>query len=425
MQISKSGFANYKREAEKYFANPNAYDDVSALESRKGEYNEPFREMIRKVHAYSAEKCSLDKIKDPRFKLWFKRQSARNRFQSKVIRHMEGFFYVGSVFELADGCSIGCDFCCLDAKRLSAVYRYTPKNALKWREMLQIMKDILGDFAASGVCYFATEPFDNPDYEKFLKDFHDIYGYLPQTTTAAADRDVRRTRAFLESLGEEELAHAAVRFSVTSLEQLRKIHGSFTPEELYYVEVLTNNPESINAYSKTGRSVRLSDEMNDKNFLDVTNICVCGFVTNMPRQTVKLVAAYRPSERYPLGMRILEEQSFDGTEAYCEALLGMIKRWMPDEMPTGKPLYLSDFLTSQRLGYRFKIQGDKISRSVTASEAEQKGFRLLIDENVPVDEILSAVAMTELERTRFKENVKLFYESGYLEERKEKYGMEQ
>ena len=56
---------------------------------------------------------------------------------------------------------------------------------------------IVGDAAGRGLCYYATEPLDNPDYECFLVDFHAEFGRVPQTTTAAATRDIERTRRLL------------------------------------------------------------------------------------------------------------------------------------------------------------------------------------------------------------------------------------
>ena len=418
-------WGQYKRQAEKYIADPGEYKDLSGLQEMKKAHAERYRSLIGNVRSYMAEKGSPDKIKDPRFKLWFQRQEARNRFQSSISRHMEGMYYIPAAFELTDGCSIGCDFCCLAAKRLSAVYRHTGEHAREWKDLLGVMRETLGDFAGAGLCYFATEPFDNPDYEQFLQDFYDINGYIPQTTTAAADRDIERTRTFLKNLGEEELAHAAVRFSVTSLKQLEKIHRAFTPEELYYVELLMNNPESVNAYSRSGRSIGLSDQMESKQFLDnISNICTCGFVTNMPRHTVMLVSAHRPGERYPLGMRILEKRTFRDPAEYRTELLGMIERWMPREMPKDSPMETADFVSWEQSGFRIKIRGDKISRAVTTGAAEQEGFRMLVRDGISVNDILTAVPMTEYEKARFLKNAELFYKSGYLEERREKNGME-
>ncbi len=422
---SELSWGAYKRLAEKYQANPGDSRFQELLEDEKSRYQKQYQELIAGVRAYMSKKCSLDKIADPRFKLWFQRQDARNKFQSSIIRHMEGLYYIPVAFELTDGCSVGCDFCCLAAKSLRSIYRYTPEHGREWQQILSATREILGDFAGAGICYFATEPFDNPDYEKFLGDFRDLLGYVPQTTTAAADRDTARTKAFLKMLGNEELSHAAVRFSIVSLEQLEKIHRAFPEEELYCVELLLNNPESGNCYSRSGRARQLSEEMAEKGFLDTaSSICTNGFVINMARHTVMLMTARRPNERYPLGMKVLEKRSFDDAGGYQKALLELIEKWMPKDMPEDKPMRLADYITYEQSGYRLKIQGDKISRTVTVGETEQEGFRRLFEENMSVREILCSLDLTEYEKKRFLKNVKLFYESGYLEERREDDGVE-
>ena len=83
-------------------------------------------------------------------------------------------YFISACFELADGCSGNCLFCCLlDAKSLSAYFCYTPKNQLLWQEILHNTREVLGEIAGSSICYFGTEPFDNPDYEKFITDLGD------------------------------------------------------------------------------------------------------------------------------------------------------------------------------------------------------------------------------------------------------------
>jgi len=34
--------------------------------------------------------------------------------------------------------------------------------------------------AGRGFCYWGTDPMDNPDYEKFCLDFHEVLGIFPK-----------------------------------------------------------------------------------------------------------------------------------------------------------------------------------------------------------------------------------------------------
>lgn len=410
-------WALHKRLLELHTADPGHYSLPKVSAEEQEEFEAVYQRFLAHVYAYMDEKCSQEKIADPRFRAWFLRQNARNRFQSSIIRHMKGLYYIPVSFELSEGCSMGCNFCCLAAGKLKAVYRYTEEHAGVWRQVLEITGDVLGDIAGAGLCYFATEPFDNPDYEKFLADYRERFGCVPQTTTAAAQKDVGRTKRFLKSLGDEELSHAAVRFSVTTLEQLQEIYGSFTAEELYYVELLLNNPESGNCYSRSGRAIELSGSMEGKNFLDsASSACTNGFVVNMPKGTVMLVSVQRPGDRYPKGMRVLEEKKFQEPQEYKKALLEMIGRWMPEKMPLDCPLPLADHISYEWTGYRLRIQGDGIRRSITAGEKERDGLKMFLGEQAAVKDILQSVRMSEFEKIKFLDKVELFYRSGYLEE---------
>ena len=67
-----------------------------------------------------------------------------------------------------------------------------------WHDILSFAKEAIGPAAGWGTCYYATEPLDNPDYEKFADAFYDVFGVVPQLTTAAAMRKPERTKAYLE-----------------------------------------------------------------------------------------------------------------------------------------------------------------------------------------------------------------------------------
>ena len=120
--------------------------------------------------------CSPD---DPRFKRWRARQVARSGLESAAS---DDIIHAPVAIELADGCSVGCWFCGVAAGRLADAWRYTGENAALWRGVLTVLRERIGAAAQWGFCYWATEPLDNPDYERFALDFADIVGRFPQTT---------------------------------------------------------------------------------------------------------------------------------------------------------------------------------------------------------------------------------------------------
>src|SRR5580700_86519 len=91
-------------------------------------------------------------------------------------------------------------------------------------------------------CYSGTDPFDNPEYERFIEDFAAVNGCLPYTSTALSVRDPERTRRLIAVSGPNQL-----RFSVLSLGMLTRIHAEFAPEELLLVEIGPRNEGSIHS----------------------------------------------------------------------------------------------------------------------------------------------------------------------------------
>lgn len=380
-------------------------------------YLQMYEEIIREVHETYERAVSPERIANPRFLAWYRRQVNRCRFQSMINRKKKGLFYIPVAFELSEGCSMGCPFCCLAAGKLKSIAPYTEENRELWRGLLGRTQELTGGIVDVGVCYFATEPFDNPEYEKFLMDFHEMFGRYPQTTTAAAVRHIPRMKAFLKFLGGESLRQAGLRFSVISLEQMEEIHRVFSPKELEYIELLLNNPESVYAYSKSGRAISLSETCGGKTFLDNAScICICGFVVNLASRSIRLAAPHPPDAEHPLGMKVYEERTFTGVEDYVRIWKEMTKRWMTETMPEDSPLYPGAGLTWNREGAQLVVRGDGISRRISLSEKEHRCFALVLEENLSLQELYSREGMTEFERQRLKWKLEVLYDGGCLDD---------
>jgi len=266
-------------------------------------------------------------------KKWRSRQVQRCKVEMGAASG--GFVHSPLVFELADGCSVGCEFCGLNAGRLKSVFRHTEENANLFREVLQISRDIIGYAAGSGTMYFATEPLDNPDYELFLEDYRDILTENPQITTARSTMHVDRLHKLLETVNREK--GIIYRFSVLSLDMLYKIYEEFTPEELVLVELLPQFEEAPgNHFTKVGKNAFEKDEY------DSTISCVSGFIVNMCKKTVRLSTPYLADKDHPTGEMILEEGSFTDAESYKDLINGMIKRHMSNLISPNDKLTLSD-----------------------------------------------------------------------------------
>ncbi len=272
----------------------------------------------------------------PAFRAWRIRQ--RNRCWAELGKKNGSLIHVPLTFELALGCSVGCPFCGVMAEKLQKVCRYDEDAAL-WKGVLAFAKETIGYAAGHATCYYATEPLDNPDYEKFVDDFFDVFGIVPQLTSAASMRKPERTRAYLtETLRKYRRVH---RFSVLSLDILHKIFETFTPEELLCVELLPQFAEAPNnmfasaGRARKNRSVHVETE-EDGN----TIACISGFIVNLAEKSVRLITPCGASEERPTGEILVAKESFADLEEFQRVLVSMIDRYMLPEFPKDRPIHL-------------------------------------------------------------------------------------
>ncbi|MCC5645530.1 radical SAM family RiPP maturation amino acid epimerase [Nostoc sp. CHAB 5824] len=264
-------------------------------------------------------------INEPRFKAWRERQIARTTRQFKKWLQ-DALIHAPVCFELSKGCSIQCSFCAVSAPRLSNIFTYNQENAKLWRDVLELIKQILGPAASTGCCYWATDPLDNLDYEKFSNDFHSVLGVFPQTTTAQPLKDPDRTRSLLKL--SRQKGCQLNRFSILSLKMLNKVHEEFSAEELAFVKLELQNDEANTIKANAGRA----RERNQKNGENNNNLpeqgtiaCVTGFLFNMVDRSVKLISPCNADDRWPLGYIIYDEGTFsnaDDLEILLKKMIG-------------------------------------------------------------------------------------------------------
>ncbi|WP_242048493.1 radical SAM family RiPP maturation amino acid epimerase [Anabaena sp. FACHB-83] len=309
----------------------------------------------------------LDKVTDIdsdvshlNIRAWRERQIARTASQfnlavHKVIQH------IPVCFELSKGCSVGCRFCAVSALKFSDIFLYTPENAQLWRGVLEVITDFLGSAAGKGFCYWATDPLDNPDYEKFCHDFHAITGSLPQMTTAQPLKNVEQTRAILKLSKEKN--GICNRFSILSLKMLDRVYQEFSDEELLNVQMNFLNEEAENAvkaHAGRQRQANLQKGQGDEEaHRQGTIACVSGFLFNMVERSVKLISPCNADERWPLGYMVYDQ----GTFVDADDLKILIERMIQDHMP--RILRPSDLIRFRRdLNYQTLVDGFQLSTRI-------------------------------------------------------------
>ncbi len=250
--------------------------------------------------------------------------------------------------ELTDGCSVQCWFCSFCAGKLKAVLDYE-KDRSFFRDIVKACTDIFGQAAGLALLYYATEPYDNPHYIDYMKDFAEITGSDVCTSTAVC-ADKKWIDDLIAFYRPKNLPWP--RLSVLSPGMLRKVHDNHTPQQLMHVNMIMQMKDSERQKVSGGRIFEQKQDMRERdsaNYLqDVipqgTIACVSGFYINLVTRVIKLVSPCYTSERWPLGYRIFDEAAFETPEDLHRIVTQMIDRNMPEAPPENMPLKLRDDL---------------------------------------------------------------------------------
>lgn len=293
-----------------------------------------YREFILAKLRHRAELQRRAATSNLAFAAWRRRQMARYFTQVGRLSFASNC-HLPWAMELTRGCAEPCPFCAFNVGPLRAVARFTPENERLFRGVLRALHAFFGDATETGFLYYASEPLDNSDYERYLHAFYEELGVTPQTTTAAWHRNLDRTRRVLAQSRAE--AGWVNRFTVNSLPLLERCMASFSAEELEDVELIVHAPGSRQSLVKAGRGAAADPEATGG-----TVACVTGFCINLPERTVRLVSPSTDLERWPQGEMVFASGSFGTAEdlaaflADCEA---RVLAWRPgdDFVPRFRP----------------------------------------------------------------------------------------
>jgi radical SAM family RiPP maturation amino acid epimerase len=323
-----------------------------------------YRELYRRRDADRRDEAPADS----RYAKW--RQRQRYRLNLEVGASLSGNPHLAASYELSRGCSVGCWFCSSSPPKLTDLFRYTPENGQLWRGVLEAVRTVSGPaLAKSSICYSGTDPFDNPDYERFLEDFTTVNGDTPYTSTALPVRDPERTRKLIAICGPNRL-----RFSVLSVGMLNKIHAAFTAEELLLVELGLRNEGSVENHlmnfagrarerEKTYRKYRPGEPLIN------TPSCETGFKFNLVDRVIQLSSPCAPDDRWPMGDRVYAEASFTDADDVRRILEEMIARHMPVEVSDRMPLRFQRHLQYEQTAEGFNLTTVHLRQRFDASDA--------------------------------------------------------
>lgn len=284
--------------------------------------------------------------KSVRYEKW------RNRRIASAESELGGFNHFIDhptlAIELADGCSVQCWFCSFSAGKLKGVLDYE-QNRPFFRDIVQSCTELLGPTAGFALLYYATEPYDNPHYIDYMKDFAEITGSDVCTSTAVCT-DKKWIDDLITFYRPKNLPWP--RLSVLSEGMLRRIHDNHSPQQLLHVNMIMQMKDSEREKVSGGRIFEQKPDMracDDTNRLpDIvpqgTIACVSGFYINPVTKIIRLISPCYTSRKWPLGYRIFDEASFDTAEDFQKVMASMIERNMPETLSEDMPLKLRDDL---------------------------------------------------------------------------------
>ena len=281
---------------------------------------ERYRSFVREKFAHRDELRQTSRPLSQRFHAWRQRQMTRT-FSQLGPSKAHGIVHPLAAFELSKGCSVGCWFCGISAPKLGDIFAYNDANRGLWRDVCQVWREEVGQAAEQAFLYWATDPMDNPDFEKFSCDFHEICGHFPQTTTALPLRDIERTRRLLRL--SEERGCLLNRFSILNLRILKGVHEAFRAEELTFVELVMQMAKELPSKAVAGRALEKALRQGQQEISTSTIACVSGFLINMLEGSIRLISPCPASERWPLGYQIFAEGHFATAEEFRRQLLHM------------------------------------------------------------------------------------------------------
>lgn len=370
------------------------------------------RDMIREEGATEAI--------HPRFDQWRQRQIRRAYSELGASAHSVVHPIVA--FELSEGCTVGCWFCGLSAEQFVGHVSYADKASL-WQGVISAMSERFGTAAQTGFCYWATDPCDNPDYDKFIADYYHLTGALPQTTTAAPLKDEALTRRILGLFS--QFKTVTNRFSVLSVKHLDKIHAAFTAEELMGVELVMQSKHALSSKAVAGRARQRmeklrragkSDKISELEIDHTTIACVSGFLVSMVRQSVQLIVPVPGSDRYPLGYRVFGERRFDDAHAFGAAIDELIQIHMTSDMPAHWPARFRSDLKYTPLENGFKLTSRCLEHVIQNDACGHSFGALLAAGNLTVRELISAVVDAGVSPMVAAEFMDAIFATGVLEE---------
>jgi hypothetical protein len=222
---------------------------------------------------------------------------------------------------LTDGCSVGCWYCGVSAPRRKS-------NSIididQLTELLAALSDTYFEAGKNGILFWATDPFDAPEYEACCERFFDTWVASPFLSTALGASQLAR---LLNHIGwTSQRGGCGIRVTANSKRELEILHEEFSAEELMFVNVHVRTTKSLMPLASVGRAFRafqknqklarresqLRQEIygaeDEAKMTGETIACVAGLLINLPRQKMQYIRPGPASHSNMDGFELVGEE---------------------------------------------------------------------------------------------------------------------
>lgn len=255
---------------------------------------------------------------------WRNSQARRYQSEDNSLRASK-ITYIAFAIELTDGCSGGCNFCGFSAHSLRKNQMSYEENQNNYRILLKEFSNLAGkEYAKTGVLYWATDPLDHPQYSLYAKDYAEIIGIYPHTTTAIAENNIELIKNIIREQRDYNKKPWNIRISLRSEKAYQYLCENLTLEDRSIIQMNPQYKSRQTSFARTGRAFKNSS-MNDQAVHGGTIACMTGFLASLPKNKIELITPCMANTKNINGYRILQTTVVDESTNIHKALAKTIK----------------------------------------------------------------------------------------------------
>lgn len=364
---------------------------------------------------YAREK-SMPKHKD--WANWRASQIERLGDEDRSQRAQQ-IMHIPFAIELTNGCSGGCKFCGLSAKKLEPIDSDNENNHVLFRACLEALKKITGEAHGSmGILYWATDPMDFSAYSDYASTYAQVFGKLPGTTTALIDTQTERLKEYLSLYSRIPSSPWSLRASLRSKHAYLKAKKELSELDRCRIKFIPQYLEEKMTYANAGRAFEgTSTAEGDQR--GSTIACTTGFLIKLPSQSIELITPCRADKYNPNGYRVLGKKEFKNQHDIATAMDSLLEKLNLNKMSEDSYILknierssgryvtrdgnnVHNYLTSepQKIGDVLKglaIEKQRVEALITIMQMIRDGAVVVMNESLTIDQDTSTSVRSPME----------------------------